>query len=338
MQSLDTSRPSHGDAITAIGIARAHGGAWRIAAFFVLLCAMALALDAFIGFALRRLTTGDFGDWNRIVGGQVNADIVISGSSRARSHYDPRVLRALTGLSAFNIGLNGSQTDMQLARLKTYLAHNRKPRLLIHNLDAFSLQVSHGEVYDPGQYVPYLAEAHLYRALLRINGDTRKARYVPLYGYAVQDMRLNWLTGLRQTLVPPSTPTLFDGYEPRNVGWTGEFDDFRARNPRGVSIPVEAEGTAQLEELLRLCAQQGVRVVLVYSPEYLEMQSMTSNRTEIFERFETLGRLHGVDLLDFSASPLSSHADNFYNSQHLNAAGADTFTRELAGRLRTLLH
>lgn len=309
-------------------------GAVRIAAFVGLIVALAFMLDAFFGLSLRRLTTGDFGEWNRIVRGQVNADILITGSSRALTHYDPRILEAATGRSAYNIGLNGSQTDMQFARLKTYLRHNRKPLWLIHNVDAFTFQLSHGEVYDPGQYVPYLDEPDLYDALARINADTWKARHLPLYGYAAQDLRLSWLQGLRHWMMPETRPTHYQGFKPRETPWTGEFDQFRARHPNGLPIEIEPAGVAEVEELLRLCASEGIQVVLSYSPEYSEMQAMTTNRAEIFARVEALSRQFGATLLDFSQSPISSRKELFYNSQHLNADGAAEFTHELAKRLK----
>ena len=130
----------------------------KLACFACLVLLLAILLNALITSGLRRINTSSFGVWNRIVDGTINAEIVISGSSRALTHYDPRTIEERTGLTAFNIGLNGSQTDMQLARLKTYLRHNKKPSLLIHNLDLFSFQTTHGGVYDPGQYVPYLEE------------------------------------------------------------------------------------------------------------------------------------------------------------------------------------
>jgi hypothetical protein len=43
--------------------------------------------------------------WNRIVDGTINAEIVISGLSRALTHYDPRTIEERTRLTAFNIGL-----------------------------------------------------------------------------------------------------------------------------------------------------------------------------------------------------------------------------------------
>jgi hypothetical protein len=311
-------------------------GGLRITAFFGLIIALAFALDAFIGMSLRRLTTGDFGEWNRIIDGQVNADIVISGSSRALTHYDPRVLSAATGRSAYNIGLNGSQTDMQLARLKTYLRHNRKPQLLIHNLDAFSFQTSHGEVYDPGQYVPYLHEVDLYEALSKVNPNTRKARYVPLYGYAAQDLRFGWLLGIRGWLGSVKhTETHVLGFAAHDRAWTGEFDRFRRANPEGVTVAIDSEGVWLVEELIHLCAARNIRLALVYSPEYIEAQNMTRNRAEIFAHFMDLSRRFGVSFFDYSDSPLSQNKKFFYNSQHLNAAGADLFSKDLADRLRS---
>jgi len=338
MQASDTTATLPIDTETPPAVARQErSGGGRIAAFFVIVAVLAWALDGFIDFSLRRLETGDFGEWNRIVQGRINAEILISGSSRALTHYDSRILARGTGRTTYNIGLNGSQTDMQLARLKTYLRHNRKPAMIVQNLDIFSLQVSHGEVYDPGQYVPYLDEPDLYQALSAINPDTWKARFIPLYGYAAQDLRLIWLQGLSYWLQPVPRPTHVDGFQARNELWTEEFDEFRAQHRDGVRIDIEPAGVAQVEELLKLGEVLGIHIVLVYSPEYSEMQAMTSNRAELFAAFEALSRKHGATLLDFSNSPISNRRELFYNSQHLNAVGAEAFSGELARQLAAIV-
>ena len=90
----------------------------RILSVFVLVGLLAVALDAGIDTGLRRIKTSEFGIWNSIVGGTINAEILITGSSRALTHYDARILQERLGRSAYNIGLNGSQTDMQVARLE----------------------------------------------------------------------------------------------------------------------------------------------------------------------------------------------------------------------------
>jgi hypothetical protein len=313
--------------------AEALRGVGKLACFACLVLLLAILFNALITSGLRRINTSSFGVWNRIVDGTINAEIVISGSSRALTHYDPRTIEERTGLTAFNIGLNGSQTDMQLARLKTYLRHNKKPSLLIHNLDLFSFQTTHGGAYDPGQYVPYLQEPPIYAALARIDPDVWKARFLPLYGYAAEDLRFNWILGAMGFLGWNPPEDHFLGFRPRSSAWTEDFVRFKAMNPDGVRFEIEAEGVKQMEELLRLCKGQGIKVVLIYSPEYREMQTFTRNRAQIFERFGELTYRFGVPVWDYSSSPISARRENFYNSQHLNAKGAMTFSKDLAENL-----
>ena len=106
--------------------------------------------------------TGQYGVSNKVMQGKVNAQIIITGSSRALSHFDPRVVEAQTGRTAFNLGRNGSQSDMQLAVLKAYLEHNQKPDFIIHSLDSFSALKLLVRSIIAGQYVPYLYDAELY--------------------------------------------------------------------------------------------------------------------------------------------------------------------------------
>lgn len=305
-------------------------GVIRIACLLLIVLCCLTAAHFLINTGLRRIQTGWFGVMNRVVSGKVNADIVITGSSRALVHYDPRIIQKKTGLSVFNLGLNGSQTDMQLALLKCYLQHNRPPKLLIHNLDSFSLQVTHGGVYDPGQYIPYLGEPALYEALGRINPDIWKSRYLPLYGYAVEDMRFTWIRGIKGLLgwFPPEDR--FSGFTPRFAAWTGDFDQFKMSNPGGVSFEIEPEGVRNLAEIGELCRREGIPMLFVYSPEYNQMQAMERNRGEIFARFRDLADRSEAPFWDFSSSPICGNRALFYNSQHLNAEGALAFSNEFA--------
>ena len=308
-------------------------GLARIMALSLLIAILAFALDWTISTGLRSIPTSDFGISNRIVDGKVNAQILITGSSRAMNHYDPQPIQERTGLTAFNVGLNGSQTDMQVARLRTYLRHNDTPVLLIHNLDLFSFQVTHDGVYDPGQYIPYLQEESIYEALARINPQTWKSKYLPLYGYAVEDLRFTWVKGLRGALGWFPTEDRFLGFMPRELPWTAEFERFKSSHRDGVHVKVEAAGVRELEELLQLCREARIPVLLVYSPEYQDMQSITSNRADIFARFRELSMRFGAVFWDYSDSPVSANRGSFYNSQHLNSTGASVFSDQLAARI-----
>lgn len=308
-------------------------GILRILCFFSVIILLMYGMNAMINSGLRRIKTDQFGVSNRIVEGNINADIIITGSSRAVSHYDPRIIQSITGLSAFNIGRNGSQTDMQLAVLKTYLKHNRKPRIVLHNLDAFSFVMTR-EVYDPGQYMPYLGENDIYDALRKINPEVWwKCKYLPLYGYVADDMRLDWTLGPLGICGWSPRERFFQGFNPRTGKWTEDFAKFQEANPDGVSFQIQPAGVQVMEDLIHVCRENGIVLIFVYSPEYRGVQSLTRNRLDIFNEFQKLSENNGVLLWNFSDWEYADNTEFFMNSQHLNAEGAEIFSADLSRRL-----
>ncbi|HEU0124438.1 MAG TPA: hypothetical protein VFQ91_28165 [Bryobacteraceae bacterium] len=307
----------------------------RVGGFLAIVALLTFALDAAITAGLRRLPASPFGITNRIVEGTINANIVISGSSRAASHYDPRIIQKMTGEKAFNLGRNGSQTDMQLAVLKAYLKHNRKPAIVVHNLDAFTFQTTR-EVYNPAQYVPYLRENDLYQPLRKINPQIWKSRYLPLYGYVAEDMSFAWIRGLRAFLPGQQSNELIDGYDPRPAKWTEDFARYKTTLRAPVRWDIEPEGIRLMEDLVRVCREHGIGLIFVYSPEYREMQLLTANRTDVFAAFQRVAS-GVVPIWDYSAWPHANDSSYFNNSQHLNEIGATTFSTDFAKRLRQYL-
>jgi hypothetical protein len=308
----------------------------RIVGFCALVVGLAVALHVAIGHGLRRIPTAKFGSLNRIVDGRVNAEIVVSGSSRAMFHYDPRIIAGVTGRTVYNIGQVAARTDLQIALLKTYLSHNTKPRLIVHNLDPYSLVTTkRGEIYDAGSFIPYLGEAPLFAAIRRIEPDAWKWRYLPLYGYAVEDLRFIWSLGLAAYVGKFERENTFDGFFPRFETWTDDFAKFKASVGEGTTYTIEPAAVTLLGELVELCRERGIALVLVFSPEYFEAQRLLLNRGEIMGVFRRLSA-GGVPFWDYSDSNLSRRQDYFYSSQHLNATGAAAFSTDLARRIATL--
>ncbi len=306
----------------------------RIACFFGMIVILLFVMNAAVTTGLRRIKTSAYGVSNQLMDGKVNAQVVITGSSRATAHYDPRTIEAITGHTAFNLGRNGSQTDMQVAFLKAYLAHNRKPEVVLHNLDVFTF-VTTREVYDPVQYTPYLYDHNLYDALRVINPNIWKTRYLPLYGYVVEDMKFSWILGLRGFLGWSPREDYFLGFNPRSTKWSDDFERLKSSNPNGVSFGIEPAGIQVVEDLIRVCRQDGIQLIFVYSPEYSEMQSLTNNRAEVFSDFHELANRFDVPMWDYSDWKYSGNKEYFQNSQHLNATGAAVFSDDVAERLKT---
>ena len=311
---------------------KAPTGIFRLIVFSLLFAAALFLLHHAISLGLHRVKTSDYGVWNRVMNGQINADIVISGSSRALVHYNAPLIEKITGVSTYNIGLNGSQTDMQLAFLKSYLKHNAKPKLVVHNLDMHSFRVTR-DPFNLVQFVPYLHEEAIYNSIKRYYPDVWKAKYLPLYGYVVEDMRFVWLQGLLALTGRQPKEDRFQGFAPRHSTWTAAFGKFRENNPEGVRFEIEPLGIKCLTELIELCHSEGIDLLFVYSPDYYEVHEMELNRGEILARFQSLGTQFNIPVWDYSNSPITRDHVNFYNSQHLNAEGADRFSADLAERL-----
>lgn len=311
-------------------------GSLRIGLFFLLCALLAFAFDALIDSGLRRIKTSDKGAFNAAMSGKVNAQIVINGSSRALVHYDPMLLQQQTGRTAYNLGRNGSHIDMQVAVLEAYLKHNTKPELVIQNLDPHTF-IPTDEVYDPAQYMPFLHEECLYQALLQIHPHAWRWRYLPIYGYVVEDMRFTWMRGFGGWLGVHPKEDHFRGYNPRDTQWTGDFERFKAQHANGVQAQIDPKGVQHVEKLIQLCRQHGIPLVLSYSPEYIEMQRITLNRQELIGKFRQVAEQGNALFLDFSDSAVCAQRDYFYNSQHLNREGSRLFSLELAQRLVPVL-
>lgn len=307
--------------------------ALRVMSFLLLTGMLLTVTDVVVNVGVRQVRTSTFGVFNAIVDGRINAALLITGSSRAMNHFDPRVLQAHTGLTAFNIGVNGSQTDMQVAVLETYLSHNRKPELVIHSLDSFAFVTSRDGIWFPAQYFPYLGERPIRDALNAVDPDSWKVRRIPLYGYAVDDMHLTWLTGLRGLAGLHPREDRHAGFAPRREAWSHEFARFR-EGRREVAFTIDPQGVKDFEQLLVLCRRRGVPVLLVYSPVYYEMQALETNRAQLFSLFQDLAERYEVPLWDYSGSAISRHKEYFVNSQHMNAEGAAAFSSELAIALK----
>lgn len=313
-------------------------GVIRLLLFFLFLGLVTFGVDQTLSYGLRRITTSRFGAINAWMSGNVNTQVIINGSSRALVHYDPRIISRETGLSAYNLGANGVQIDVQAGILDAYLARNQAPKIIIQNLEAFSFEATkRGEIYDPGVYIPHLDSPQLYKALLDIDPDVWKWRHIPLYGYAVADMRFTWVRGVARLLGFQGRQDYFDGFNPRNMEWTQDFENFSKGAGSGVTYRIDPKGVSALERALGLAQSSGAVTILVYAPEYYEMQHLELNREEIFHNFRELAARYGAEFWDYSDSPLCRDHAYFYNSQHLNARGAELFSEEIAGRLRRFL-
>ena len=85
------------------------------------------------------------------------------------------------------------------------------------------------------------------------------------------------------------------------------------------------------------CKEAGIRVDLVYTPEYIEAQEFVSNRQMVIDHFSQLAEEHNLRFFDYSDDSLSKDRSLFYNGLHLNARGSQLFSQKLAADLKATM-
>ena len=298
----------------------------------LLVCALHLALDA----GMHRIRFSSFGAFNRAAEGKVNAEIVVTGSSRAVLHYSPAILGRATGLSVFNLGRIGAETNIHTGILRFYLHQNRSPRLLIENADLTSLAIN-DSVYDVPQYTPYLYDSDLYQAIRLRYPAIWKARYLPLYGYVANDVEFRHYLGLKALLGVQPWEDYLNGYLARNTEWTQAFARLKAARKQFV-YETEPQGVRDFEQFLSETESRGIPTIVVFSPIYYEHLAMVAGRTQLMAKLAELAERHGAVFWDYSdLASISGSTQFFFNSTHMNGRGASLFSEVLGQRLAAWL-
>lgn len=273
---------------------------------------------------------GNLNEWKEILEGKVNADVWIQGSSRARVHFDTRLIDSLMQTNSYNAGMDGSPFDIQHIRWQAYLANNAAPSMVIQHVDLDLLDANE-VVFQKYQYLPFYNNPTLRPLLLEVGILNTADRFLPftmLMGEP-QSIRLGLeaLTGKRYAAEE------YKGFEAHQGDWRGENLAFmKSRPPRDWVVD---ESLANLfRRFIQECRDKNIRLVLVYSPMYKEVNQVINDFDGSVEFYRQLAATYDIEFYDFSRGDLSSDKSNFYNATHLNARGAAAFTRQLIDSLR----
>jgi len=300
----------------------------RLAGLLLALLVTCLLLDALVTAGLRRSDLPLFAEWNDIVSGDARSDLIILGSSRAWVQFSPDIIGAGSGMTCYNLGIDGYTLDMQLARYAIYGKYDGAPKVVALSLDTYSLN-RRDDLYQNDQFLPYLEEAGIWGAVTDYGHFHWYDRHLPLVRYRGRFELI--CKGLAEVLhLRHYTSAKTRGYQGRELQWSKDFEEFVEEHPDGVDQKYQCAMVDELDRFLTDRRREGVEVVLVYPPEYYQAREMTNNREQIFTIFRSLAEKHGVTFLDYSYDPLCYDTAYFYNSQHLNKTGAELFSAEFA--------
>lgn len=308
----------------------------KIILFIIIIGLGSTLLSFAIDNGLRNSNYSYYAQWNDLFQSKINADLLIIGSSRARQHFSTGVFDSALGLNSYVFGIEAYRFRMYYDLFQIYLHHNIKPEYLVISLDIYTLHEDSNSYYYQ-QFLPYLDEPDILNAYKSYKHSfTIGDRFLPLYKY--RGNRTQIAVGLLEYIGLRHYPLLTrKGFSAFQKNWDQSFETFQKQNESSHHQKIDQPDIDLLQDLLIQCNRQGIKVILVFSPEFIGYQNIVTNRDEIIDLYHSISKKYSCYFFDFSRSSICKDTAFFYNSQHMNSKGSLIFSQDLATVLKTTI-
>jgi hypothetical protein len=291
----------------------------RLLAFLMLM----LIVDRGVGLGMRYMQEhakgGYIGHHNKIINS--NEDILIFGSSRAIHHYNPQIIEDSLGMSCYNCGQDGNGIILFYGWWQL-MKEKHTPKLVIYDVNpGFDLLL--GESNQ--KYLGWLRSEYEDKDIKQIFEEVDFTEK-----YKMQSMMYRYNSKFLQNIVDYVHPIFkikSDGFLPLK----GEMNEMKikkmqkeSKQPKIDSLKLEL-----IEKLVVDIKKHNSRVIFVASPVWYGKENSQ------FDALYNICGEYGISFYNYSNS-LKYVRNNYYfkDGSHLNARGADEFTKDIVMKIR----
>ena len=287
------------------------------------------SVDFIVTKGLRKSNSIHFDNFSKIFSGSMNADLIISGSSKGYVQFSPKILDSLLRTNSYNISLDGNNFLTQNTLITKYLHYNTKPETIVQVVSTNTLKGFSNEIFLYEKFLPYFEDVEI-RNMLNSSGKNfaQIVNYLPFTKYNGKPLTL--IEGVLSFFnVHLIKSPLYKGYREDNFNWTDEnyakFIELNTKIKETKEFKFDEELLVLFEEFIMMCNTQNINLILVYPPLY-----HLANNYGVQE-YTNLAKKHNVVFLDFSHdSEISFDKKFFYDSQHMNKFGTELFNVKLS--------
>lgn len=291
----------------------------KASVFLVLVIIMDFICGSLLRVLVKNAKGGDTAR-NEYIINKVEAPILIFGSSRGMCSYNPKIISEELNKSCYNCANDGMGIFLFWNRFQV-IKERYLPEVIIYdvwadfdlkenvdlmmNLDAMRLYYDHPVVKETFHLMApkehYKMQSNLYRyngKILQIIADNIQPQKNDVNGFRPKYGHMNY------------TPIMDGSYS---------------------KPPYDKSKIYYLEELIKQCKRNNIKIIFCISPFYGGIKHVA----DIYSPLLSLCKSYGVPFWNFSSDKqLAYNKYYFVDSFHLNAEGANIYSRKIAGKLK----
>ncbi len=252
----------------------------------------------------------------------VDADILLLGTSRCENHYVPSIISDSTGMSVYNAGISGSGCiHFQYVTLSHILRYHT-PKVVVLDTGESEFAESDYKLSMLNFYAPHIGRCAAADSIFQWAGILNRNRFSHLYRYHSLSN-----VAIARLFLPENTRE-DEGYTP--IDQPPSYPD----DPGDVQqqLPCDEQKIATFRRFIHLCRQQHIQLVLSISPSYSLISPLYYNALRVIADEEQ------IPLLDYDTPGLyTDHPEYFYDNAHLWEKGARLFSQRFAHDLKNIL-
>lgn len=291
----------------------------KIVLFFLIIFVIDFISGKVFVYMLEHAIGGD-NSRNNYIMNQVDDEILVFGSSRALHHYNPIIISDSLGMSCYNCGQDAMGVLVSYARYQT-ICRRYHPKMVIYDIFPNSDLVKD----DNHRYLKWLRAYYDYdgvsEIVVSVDSTEKYKMFSQMYRYNTNFGQL-----IIENIHPVQAPDI-KGFRPRDE----EMDIMKVGEKGNASDKKEIiYDNLKLSYLRRMIGEsKDTKFIFTMSPCYAGYD------TTILRPIKQICVEYNIPFIDFSnAQKFMYNNEYFYDGMHLNAKGADEFTKDLVKKMK----
>lgn len=253
----------------------------------------------------------------------VNADVLLMGTSRCNRHYVPSIISDSIRMSVYNGGIDASDNIYAHYTLLNLILQRYKPKVIC-------LEVSTNDFTNPQDpfstvsfFAPYFGNNEQSDSIFLLAGLYWQYKLFHLFRFNAK--ATSNIAGLYVTpqdvgkdgYVPSPQPTHFIEEEATSAEFVG---------------PTDNQKILFIQRFIDICKREHIKLIFTISPAYTVVK-----RTH-YSKLKYIATKNGIPLLDYHSNGVFlDHPEYFEDKAHLWGKGASLYSKLFASSLKRII-